>query len=470
MHSPEASLIYPYLRLFYWLTGDYVLGMKVGTAILSGMFTGTLFWAARNRVQNQSAALPPVLLTAWSVFSPHLTYFSAQYSKNLLGVVLLLAFMGSLAAEQRVFKISKLGKEWILPAILLLANYFAHRLTFSLTLVYLLWWLFFRFKNPVFKKAFSLKILFLGSAALVLLVVVAGWIFPGLFHFADLGRLSGVLTWKPQFAPWSFVSQFGLERISGWWLFEVCIVSGFWFLLFCYWLLLAGYRLLVIGKSPPIPHLQSPVNQSLFWLCALLMFPFLEWSLTGIAWRFFLVFILITPLLVIDCQFIKSKRSGVVFAVALLCCSLFSWKSYNPEWHDPDYALFAATTEKAQPLLREENPELVIAHNALAEYFTFTTGTDAMPWAPEYEVDSSRLLRITAGIKLQTLRYYAGSEKEALVQSLGYVYCILPEYVWQAILQQAKIANDELLLSKAENWRNPSQVRPGWLLSRKRGL
>ena len=306
MHSPEASLIYPYLRLFYWLTGDYMLGMKAGAAVLSGMFTGTMFWAARNQVQNQSAALPPVLLAAWSVFSPHLTYFAAQYPKNLLGMVLLLAFIGSLAAEQRVFKISKLGKGWVLPVVLLLTNYFAHRLTFSLALVYLAWWLFFRFKNPTFKKVFSLKILFFGGVVLV----VAGWIFPGLFHFADLGRLSGTLTWKPQFAPWSFVSQFGLERISGWWLFEVCIVSGFWLLLFCYWLLFAGYRLSVISKSPPIPNLQSPVNQSLFWLCALLMFPFLEWSLTGIAWRFFLVFILITPLLVIDCQFVKSKFSS----------------------------------------------------------------------------------------------------------------------------------------------------------------
>ncbi len=42
MHSPEASLIYPYLRLFYWMTGDYVLGMKVGTAILAGIFTASV--------------------------------------------------------------------------------------------------------------------------------------------------------------------------------------------------------------------------------------------------------------------------------------------------------------------------------------------------------------------------------------------------------------------------------------------
>lgn len=57
-----------------------------------------------------------------------------------------------------------------------------------------------------------------------------------------------------------------------------------------------------------------PVCRSFFW----------EWSFAGIVLLFFLASILITPLLVIDCQIVKSKRSGVVFVDFLLCCSLFS--------------------------------------------------------------------------------------------------------------------------------------------------
>jgi len=43
MHSPEASLIYPYLRLFYWITGDYVLGIKTGVAVLCGIWVAVVY-------------------------------------------------------------------------------------------------------------------------------------------------------------------------------------------------------------------------------------------------------------------------------------------------------------------------------------------------------------------------------------------------------------------------------------------
>lgn len=62
---------------------------------------------------------------------------------------------------------------------------------------------------------------------------------------------------------------------------------------------------------------------------------------------------------------------------------------------------FWAVTAKAQQLLWETLLKLAIAHNVLAEY----------------AVDFTQLLRIAAGIKLQTLRYYAGSEKAALRQA-----------------------------------------------------
>jgi hypothetical protein len=271
-----------------------------------------------------------------------------------------------------------------------------------------------------------------------------------------------------------------MARISIWWLTEVCLATGCWLLVVSYWLSVRGCRLLVVSwgfaKNPkseirnpksPIPNPQSPIPNLL--LCGVLLFPFLEWSFTGVAWRFFLVFVLLTPLLVIDFQINKWTRSGLIFVAITLSCSLFSWKSYNPKWHDPDYARFAEVTEKAQQFLRGKQPELLLAHNALAEYFTFTTGTDAMPWLPEYAVDSSRLWRMAAVMNVQTLRYYAGKENEALVTLLGYGYFLLPEHVWQTAMTRAKTEGDEGFLAEMLDWSNPSRVRPGWLLHRKRG-
>ncbi len=471
MHSPEASLIYPYLRLFYWLAGDYVLALKIGTAVLCGIFTLMLC--------RRSQSLP--LLGAWSLFSPQLTYFAAQYPKNLLGLVMFVAFVRSLD-----WAISKPRAWCALPVFLLIANYFGHRMMFGLAVVYLFLWLGFRFKERLphrrawcfhqahvkqdaqskhplrrlrlVKTPSAAKKALLAIAILLGIVVLAGPFFPGLAQLSDWGRLSGTFNWHPQFALWSFVQTFGFERISGWWMFEISIVMV-WYI--------GG---LILGRN------QNAIsNPALFWLCALLLFPFLEWSLTGLAWRMFLVFVLLAPL-AFDFEKISKKASVVAF-IALVAASFFSWKSYSPSLHDPDYALFKKVTVNVSAQLPESTklsgssipskPELFIAHNALAEYFTFTTGTDAMPWLPEYTVDSSKLWRIAAGVQGQTLRYFAGSENAVKIKNLGGGYFLLPEFVWQSALKNARAEGDEYFLETAESWLNPHRIRPAFLLKRK---
>ena len=470
MHSSEASLIYPYLRLFYWIAGDYVLALKIGSAVLCGIFTLLL--------GRRSQSLP--LLGAWSLFSPQLTYFAAQYPKNLLGLVLFVAFVRSLD-----WAVSK-QRAWLaLPGFLLIVNYFGHRMMFGLAVVYLLLWLGFRFKARFPRRAWCFqqahitqdaqrkhplcrlhlvktpsaarkigKMLFVLGIVLGVFLL-AGQFFPGLADVADLGRLRGTLNWQPQFAPWSFVQSFGLERISGWWIFEIAIVMGCW---------LAG--LLLRGKGIS--------NPALFWRCGLLLFPFLEWSLTVLAWRMFLVFVLIAPLAFSVPNI--SKKSSLVLFIALVAASFFSWKSYSPRQHDPDYAMFSRVTVNAEHQLFESlefsesslnHPELFIAHNALAEYFTFNTGTAAMPWLPEYAVDSSKLSRIAAGVHGQTLRYFARPENAVKIKHLGAGYFILPEFVWQLALRNARTEGDEYFLETAESWLNPHRIRPTFLLKRK---
>ena len=436
MHSPEASMIYPYLRLFYWLAGDYVLALKIGTAVLCGIFT--LLMCRRG------SYLP--LLGAWSLFSPQLTYFAAQYPKNLLGLVMFLAFVRSLD-----WAFSK-PRTWLaVPGILLIINYFGHRMMFGLAVVYLFLWLGFRFKERFFNKVFLQKSL-LAFAIMLGAFALAAQFFPGLATIADLGRFKGTLNWQPQFAPFSFVQSFGLERISGGWIIEISMVMVWW---------IGG---LILCRSQ-----KGISNQALFWLCGLLLFPFLEWSLTGLAWRMFLVFVLILPM-AFDFQNISKKASKVAF-LALVAVSFFSWKSYSPILHDPDYALFKRLTINVERQLPESSiptqPELFIAHNALAEYFTFTTGTDAMPWLPEYAVDSSKLWRIAAGVQEQTLHYFAGAENKLKIKKLGGQYFLLPEFVWQAALKNARTEGDVYFLQTAESWLNPYRIRPAFLLQRK---
>ena len=436
MHSPEASLFYPYLQLFYWLAGDYVLAMKTGVAVLCGIFTLLLC--------RRSQSLP--LLGAWSLFSPQLTYFAAQYPKNLLGLVLFIAFVRSLD-----WAFSKQRAWLVLPAVLLIINYFGHRMMFGLAIGYLIVWLLLTFKNTLPRIAVSTLIKVLVALGIAMAAfVLAGQFFPGLAHVLDFDRLSGTLSWQPQFAPWSFVQTFGLERIGGWWIFEIAIVTVWW-----------------IGGLMLWRNRKGISNPALFWLCSLMLFPFLEWSLTGLAWRMFLVFVLLVPLS-FDFENVP-KKASLVFFLFLASASFFSWKAYSPALHDPDYALYKKITKNVQAHLSESSsdPELIISHNALAEYFTFTTGTDAMPWLPEYQVDSSRLWRIAAGVQGQTLRYFAGPENEKTIKNIGGGYYLLPEFVWQSALKKARAEQDGYFLEMAESWLNPHRKRPDFLLKRK---
>lgn len=444
MHAPEGSLIYPYLRLFYWFSGDYVWGLKFGVAVLCGIWTALLFALPRARMAG-------LLLASWSVFSPHLTYFAAQYPKNLFGMALFLALV---AAWERGGK-----KRALYTAILLVLNYFGHRLTFGLSVLFLLLQFFWengasgkQWLSTVFRAKFSIisrKNGWIVGVAMAA-IVWAGLKIPGLAHWMDIARLRGVLVWPPQFAPWSFFSQFGMERIGAWWAVEVVLVTLLWLSTLTPW------RLRLVGNRSWV----LPV------LCGLLLFPFLEWSFTGLSWRLFLVFISLAPIMLKDAALAVHWKYA---AGLLLLASFFSWKNYVPALHDPNYAAYSRATASAMRHLGGGNrPELVIAHNALAEYFTFTTGIDAMPWLPEYAIDSTRLWRLALGVQPTTLNYYVPDSQRVKVYDIGGGYFLLPEYSWQRACEKAAREGDAWFLDVANSWRNPHQVRPDWLLQRKK--
>lgn len=461
MHSPEASLIYPLLRFWLWCTGDYVLMYQCCAAALAGIFTAVVLWMALSRPRAW-------LLGSWALFSPQLTYFAAQYPKNLLGLVLLLAFIGSLpriTAQQKPVR-------FILPFILLIFNYFGHRMTFGLAVVYLLTWGLLSLKTVTGWRMINGKSLALAGLAIGLFAV-AGSLWPGLPQVADLGRLAGGWQWPPQFAPWSFISQFGQERLSSWWLLEIVAVTAF----FLFELVKTGWIALRRGKAIRQPDKQH----ALLLLCALLLFPFAAWSFTSAAYRFWLVFMLLAPLTwavgnqnpAQDSSYFQQRDRWPYLGVSIVLsiAAFFSWKSYLPARHDPNYALFARVTGHTADRLGlpscSNPPELVIAHNALAEFFTFTTGLDAMPWLPEYPIDSARLWRIAAGMHLPTVRYFAGADQAERVQPLSSNYCLLPESVWQHCLTRARAEGDSVYLAAATGWLNPSRERPKWLLNKK---
>lgn len=157
--------------------------------------------------------------------------------------------------------------------------------------------------------------------------------------------------------------------------------------------------------------------------------------------------------------------------LALLLAAFFSWKTYSPAKHDPDYVFYQVLKNgivRHFSTMSDQQPELLIAHNALAEYLTFELKTDAMPWLPEYAIDSSRLWRVAAGISQPMMQYYTDKEIPTdKVVYLGGGYHLLPEYGWQKAIQKAQQEQDSIFLNAAHSWLNPHQIRPAWLLKKK---
>ena len=429
MHSPDASMIYPLMAAINLLVEDYLLTYKLTAAILTSIFGTLVFFLSKNWSGSVYLA---ILLASFSLFSPQLTYFAAQYPKNLLGMVFLLSFFLSL------------GSKWkILSLVFLVFNYFGHRLSFGMALLFALVYL-------LRQKLTFRQLLVVGLSIAV--IVLLGFSLPGLLHWSDLGRLEGILSSELHFSPYSFIQEFGKNRLSWFWFLEIGLASVSFF----------TAVLFVLKKEKNINYF------AIISLCAILLFPFLKWSLTSFSYRFFLVFVLISPLL-FNFYFPKGKTWNKVYlilAIFFLGTSFYSYTSYNPSLHDPNYAKYEKITQGAIAALKSHKPELIIAHNSLAEYFTFTTKIDAMPWLPEYEIAPTALWRIAAGVRAPLIEYYLSEKEKTNTFRLALRYYLIREDTWQKMLATIK-EEDLALYQELFNWRNPHRIRPNFLLRKK---
>jgi hypothetical protein len=420
MHSADSSPVYLILKGLYAICGDYETAFQLMCALLAGLFSALSFWAARQISGSTPTAL---VVGAWTVFSPSLTFFAAQFPKNLLGMNALLLLLG--------FSLRRTA--WPKALALLLA-FWSHRMTAGLSLIF---W--------VARKLTWQRML--GVAALGAIGVAVALMVPGLLRPADLERFSGAFQATPQLQGWAFIQLLEPERMHLSWMAEIGI--AFFFL--AYWLLTW------ITDRP------TQFGVAFFALVLVLIFPFFRMEVQGMGYRFFLSFMLLAPLVFALIPHILPKFFFHLVATGFLVLSLWGRAAYQPEVFDPDYAQYSALAEKIESELSKAKPELLIAHKGLAEMITFRTGIDALPWQPEYDVDSLRLWRISAEIMPMEFRYFLSKEDQKRVIPLGIDCLTLPETVWQRFVRAAEEDGDEDLLVRIQSWRNPHEERPAYL-------
>lgn len=435
MDVPDSSLIYPLLMLVQVVTNNYILSLKILSCVLAGSFSMSVFLLSLKWSDNIRAAM---VLACFTLFSPHLTYFAAQYPKNLFGVILFLWLL--------YFADSKIK---FLPLLLLVLNFFGHRITAVLSFLSLLaHYIFVRLPR------YSMVIVIVFS----FLFLIAGFLIPGILNLFDLERFRGIFTASyPHFAPYSFVKTFGTELISVYWLAEIvsiCIV----------------FVVAIVFAGAQITRKKSDHRMTtLLIILLLLIFPFFEWSLEGAAFRLLFVFILVCPLLTLF--LIKDLRNSYVTGV--LCVGFFlsglvSYKSYRPAKHDPPYGVYNVAARQIASTVDNSTCELIIAHKSLAEYMVYATGIDAMSWIPEYEIETEKLWRIAADVKDIQFSFYLEAKDLDLIYRLTPSYCFIREDVWRKFIGNVEKDHNTTLLEELRGWRNPDKLRPYFMLKNRK--
>lgn len=425
MHSQEWTLLYPLLWIVDLFSTDYVTSVKILSALLAATFTGTVFIIS-NKLQ--PSHLVSVLVSAYTVFSPELTYFSAQWPKNLLGVILLMLLL--LALWKNNWK-------WII--VLLIIGFFGHRMT-ALLGVGVVGFI-------VIHKRISAKV-WIGLFLLLGISLTAGLILPGILNIKDIGRLSHLITFTPQFPIDSFNRIFGTEKISILWHIELWITL----LVAC----LAAFKNLKKESA----GISREATLTLLILLVILWFPFYYWDTGSAAYRFFHVGILLISLFLIFIipKEVKAINYSALFILLIAAC--FSWKAYAPAKQDPPYDLYKLITEKTQEHISPtDKPELIIAHKSLAEFYSFTTKTDAMSWRPDYDIEPAKLWRIAVLPYPQLYEFYTKQKPVRLASS----YYFIRETQWQQFISAVKEHESADVLNEHLTWKNPNDVRPAFL-------
>ncbi len=227
MRAPDYSLIYTFYIFIYYITHNYILAFKLGSALLAATFTVTLYFFSYYLISykqtdnefNSNAFHLALFVAVFSIFSPTLTYFTAQFPKNLLGIIFLLWF------------IYFINRRNIFCLILFFAlSFLTHRMGAAFAIIVLI------INLLKGKHSWVLLVVFF-------VCVVALSFLPGILHISDIERFKQEIYLN--FPPLELIRYFGMNRLSILWILEIILLFTI-FVYFSIWLI---NRLLTTKKS-----------------------------------------------------------------------------------------------------------------------------------------------------------------------------------------------------------------------------
>lgn len=410
LHVPDASWVLRFLALF---------GLKVGAALLAAACVPAA-WLAGARLERLRAgdeppgSVAPCAAAAWMAASPTLMFMTAEFPKQLGAAAPSLALLAWAIRPRR-------GLQALVGLALFLLAATAHRAGAALVLASALGagigWL----SRGVTRRPRWLPLALAGGALFAALTAFL----PGLLHPADWERLKDArLSWPSLPQP---LAVRGPELLLAW----AALPLG-----------LAGWL--------TRPSLRPVLGALLLPLCVCLA-P--AWGAQMSARLLLLAPVAAAPLWVVSFprRWTLALPARGLAAVALLATVLSRWGA-DPRALPP-YERFERLIGKLpRPL-----PELLIAHQGLSFFYDHVTGKEAMAWAPEPELDFTRVGRIAWGIRDEEWMAYATGGPAPV--RLDAAYTFVREDVWARFRGRALAEGDDDLQERLADWRNPSRVR-----------
>ncbi len=421
MHSPDASPIYPLLQASYAIFGDYELSFQVVSALLAGAFSSLTYLLTRQLTRSTGAAL---LAALWTLASPSLIFFTANFPKNLLGIDLLLLFSWLHLRRSRWQWLAGIGAGW------------AHRLTLGLVAL----WSALRWINW--------RVWVIGGLGVVTLLSLG--LMQGGLHWSDFERFDGAVTFLGDIPHRAFIALMEVDAI---WKMELVIGGGLTVLGGVLW-----------GQKKGIWSENRRFWGAWMGILAFLFLPIWRMEAMGMGYRFFLAGLLLVPVVIAGAV---DSMGGMARRLAVIGLGIFVWAvqgQFSLTPYQPDYTQFALISDQVEETLADQAPELIIGHKTMAEMVTFRTGIDVLPWQPEYEVDDAKLWRISVGLLRSDFRLYLSPTDQKRIFQLTPTYFLLPESLWQQFRDAATEADDDEMLERILDDLNPHKVRPGYLL------
>ncbi|WP_157491362.1 hypothetical protein [Flammeovirga sp. SJP92] len=405
LHSPRINIVYPILIVFQFIIGDYLLSYKIVTILSYSSFIVLIFYFSYFKSKNLIWSIGVGLIM---LFNPQLIYFASQFTKNLIGLNFFLLLL--IMMEKR--KVT-----W--GVIVFMGCVLSHKLILALAVIYVLAFL----SYSIFKKYFEKG----ASISLVALPIVA--------YFLILILLPSQLSESFQLPVISFIDSHH-DVINLIW--KIYVVGASFLFIFR------------LGKGIFFPKQLDHFQYSFLIVLSVLFLPFLKWDALEYSFRFWMVFGVISPLLLVELR----KMYGVLLIGISVLIGLFSFSTYQPKLHDPPYKKYSFLSSSLAKIEEIENSELLIAHKSLAEFISYQLGIDVLPWGISREEATNKVYRLVYIPPHNKIGFLSIIE-DYKIKRLSAEYVLLKEMDWLENIKPVLLKENEY----EETWKNPYLIR-----------